>query len=69
MIDALEPRVYADAANAARAAADARPGVLVPFERQDQSGRTITEFHGDIGAFMAPFTRGGLSGSFIRPGK
>lgn len=69
-VEVIEPRVYADATNAAHAAADARPGVLVPFEERDVSGRLITKFHGDIAAFLAPFTLNGQSGRINRfPGK
>lgn len=70
MVEVIEPRVYADAANAAYAAADATPGVLIPFEERDVSGRVITKFHGDIAAFLAPFTLSGQSGRINRfPGK
>jgi len=62
----LEDRVYADAANAARTTGDASPGVLIPFEERDRSGRFITKYYGDIGAFMAPFMSGATVGRIIR---
>jgi hypothetical protein len=62
----IEERVYTDAANAARTAADATAGVLVPFEERDRTGRVITKYRGDIAAFLAPFTLNGCSGHFNR---
>jgi hypothetical protein len=66
----IEDRVYTDASAASRNAADATPGILVPFEERDASGRMITKFHGDIAAFLAPYTLNGISGTINRnPGK
>jgi hypothetical protein len=62
----IEDRVYTDAANAARTAADKTPGALVPFEERDRTGRVITKYRGDIAAFLAPFTLNGCSGHFNR---
>lgn len=55
LIVPIEDQVYADAAGSARSIGDATVGTLVPFEERDRSGRIITKYHGDIGAFLAPF--------------
>jgi hypothetical protein len=62
----IEDRVYQDAAAAARADADKTPGVLIPFEERDCTGRLITKYRGDIGAFLAPFVLDGVSGRINR---
>lgn len=54
-LDAVEEIVYHDAVEAARATGEAVPGLLVPFVERDSAGRQITRFHGDVGAFLAPF--------------
>lgn len=51
----VEDQVYADAVASAKAGPSSTPGVLVPFQERDSAGRLITRFHGDIGAFIAPF--------------
>jgi len=51
----VEERVYADAMTTARTSNDAQPGILIPVTKRDQAGREITTFHGDVGAFLAPF--------------
>lgn len=66
-ITTVEDQVYADAVNSARETQAATPGVLVPVESQDRSGRTITKYHGDIGAFLAPFVSGATVSRIVRP--
>ncbi|MGH7054943.1 MAG: hypothetical protein ACREFA_14165 [Stellaceae bacterium] len=58
-VELVERQVYADAADAARAAPDGKPGVLVPQQSRDAAGRLITRFYGDPLAWMQPFIRGG----------
>lgn len=55
ILTTVEDQVYADASNSARNVARSTPGRLIPFEERDRAGRVITRFHGDIGAFLAPF--------------
>lgn len=62
----VENQVYADAAVAARTAAEAKPGVLTPYVEIDAAGRRITKFYGDPMAWMAPFMTGGSRGRFNR---
>lgn len=50
----VEDIVYMDAMNAARNTADAQVGMLVPYTER-YGNREITKFHGDVGAFIAPF--------------
>lgn len=54
LLDGLETRVFADSI-----AASMRPevpeGQLLAIDRVDQSGRTITEFHGNPGVWMRQF--------------
>jgi len=63
-LDILEPIVYADAVAAGKRRA--APGQLVEVKERDASGREITRHYGDIGAFLAPFTRPGITGKFNR---
>jgi hypothetical protein len=65
-LDALEPLVLAEAQDAARHDANAKPGVLIPMQHRDPSGRTITTYAGDVGAFLAPFMAQGVTGSINR---
>jgi hypothetical protein len=62
----LEPIVMQAAHEAIRDDSNARPGVLIPIQHRDPSGRTITTYAGDIGAFMAPFTSAGQVGTINR---
>ena len=62
----VEDQVYADATTSARQTIQAKPGVLVPVVERI-GGRDITRYHGDPGAFFAPFVSGGLSGSIRHP--
>ncbi|OZA85979.1 MAG: hypothetical protein B7X56_05405 [Burkholderiales bacterium 34-67-9] len=57
----IEERIYADAMQAALNPNDGTAGRLIPQVYRDSSGREITKFHGDIGAWMAPFMSPGLS--------
>jgi hypothetical protein len=50
----VEDIVYMDAMNAAHSTADAQTGVLIPYIERF-GNREITKFHGDVGAFIAPF--------------
>jgi hypothetical protein len=61
-IDAIEPHIYHDADVAARDTT--KPGVLIPIEERDRSGRLITRYVGDMSVFLAPFSSGGQSGNF-----
>ncbi len=54
-LDLVEDQVFADAVANARAPGDVTPGVLIPYVTRDPAGREITRFHGDVGAFLAPF--------------
>jgi hypothetical protein len=54
-LDLVEGEVYADAVASAKSAAGTTPGVLVPHVERDISGRQITRFYGDVGAFLEPF--------------
>jgi hypothetical protein len=60
----LEDRIYADAAQARH---DATPGELRAVESRDAAGRLITRFHGDVGAFLAPFVSHGQRVKINRP--
>jgi len=57
-LDVLEPIIYADAVAAGKSRA--APGQLIEIKERDAAGREITRYHGDIRAFLAPFTRGGM---------
>lgn len=56
----LEDQIYADAQSAAMHPAAPVAGRLIPQIRRDDSGRQITTYTGDIGAWMAPFTAPGV---------
>ncbi len=58
ILDAVEPHLFAAVQDAVRNDANARPGTLIPIRSQDEAGRTITKFEGDIAAFMAPYMVG-----------
>lgn len=53
-VESVEDRVYADAHASAKKPGEASAGVLIPVVTRE-GGRDVTRFHGDIGAFMAPF--------------
>ena len=57
----VEEEVYHDAAKAARNPASYPKGTLHAVHEQDETGRTITKFVGDIGSWMAPFASAGAS--------
>ena len=63
----VEEIVYADSAAAARSPSRAANGILIPIREQDEAGRTITRFTGDILGFIGPFIRGGQIGRFNVP--
>jgi hypothetical protein len=65
-LGALEPLVMSAASDAIRNDANSKPGVLIPMQHTDPSGRTITTYAGDIGAFMAPFMAQGVTGTINR---
>jgi hypothetical protein len=67
LLTALEDRLYPMAEAQIRNDADGRPGVLVPREEYDESGRRITKFYGDPMAWMQHFHSGAQIGNFIRP--
>jgi hypothetical protein len=50
----VEDQIYQDAAQAAYRS-DSTPGVLRAVEERDVSGRLVTRYVGDVGAFIAPF--------------
>jgi hypothetical protein len=68
-LEAVEPMVLAEAQDTARHDGNAKPGVLIPMQHRDPSGRTITTFAGDIAAFMAPFQAEGVTGMINRDPK
>ena len=57
--DLIEAKIYADASAAALEPSNMPDGVLIPIVRRDSSGRTITEYKGDIKAWMNAFTATG----------
>jgi hypothetical protein len=57
----IEAEVYADAVRAADASV--QPGTLKAIEERDRSGRLVTRYVGDVGAFLAPFVSGGYTGN------
>ena len=66
VLDTIEDGIYADASAAALSPANLPEGRLIPVRSVDEAGRTITKFHGDIRAFMRPFTLPGQT-AFINP--
>lgn len=65
-LDLVEDVIYNDAVVAAKAPALARPGILMPIEKRDAAGRTITTYVGDPIAWMAPYMTNGQSGKIAR---
>lgn len=57
----IEDRIYTDAQSASTAAEAMPAGRLFPVHSTDRAGRTITKYHGDPKAWMAPFMAKGLS--------
>jgi 8-oxo-dGTP pyrophosphatase MutT (NUDIX family) len=51
-----EDQVYKDAVVAARSPANIPSGTLIPVERRDRAGRTITTFHGEPRSWMSAFS-------------
>lgn len=54
-LGAVEDIIYMDAMANARTPGDVTPGVLVPYVERDRAGRELTRYHGDVGAWLAPF--------------
>ena len=55
MLDIVEKRVYADALAASRGTGAVSKGQLIALTRKDQAGRTITEYRGDMEAWLGDF--------------
>ena len=66
MLEPVEGIVYADAVNAAKIPALARPGILMPIQKRDAAGRTITTYVGDPLAWMSPYMTHGQNGRINR---
>lgn len=69
MLSPIEDIVYADAVSVARSPAQIQPGILIPMERRDAAGRTITTYVGDPMAWMQHFMTGAQVGRINRPQK
>lgn len=55
MLDVVENRVYSDALTASRGTSSFAKGQLVEIKKVDQAGRTVTEFRGDMAAWLDDF--------------
>ena len=55
MLDIVEKRVYADALAASRGTGAIAKGQLIELHKKDRAGRTITEFRGDMEAWLGDF--------------
>jgi len=55
MLAVVEKRVYADALAASRGVGAIAKGQLIPLYKKDQAGRTITEYRGDMEAWLGDF--------------
>jgi hypothetical protein len=55
MLQIVEKRVYADALAASRGTGAIAKGQLVALHKKDQAGRTITEYRGDMEAWLGDF--------------
>lgn len=55
MLDLVEKRIYADALQASRGTGAIGRGQLIPVYKKDQAGRTITEYRGDMEAWLGEF--------------
>ena len=61
-LDVLEETIYADAVEFAKQAP--AKGGLREVKHRDAAGREITQYFGDIRAFIEPFSRRGIRGKF-----
>jgi hypothetical protein len=55
MLEIVEKRVYADALAASRGTGSVAKGQLIALHKKDQAGRTITEYRGDMEAWLGDF--------------
>ena len=55
MLSVVEKRVYADAVAASRGTSAIGKGQLIELHKKDRAGRTITEFRGDMEAWLGDF--------------
>ena len=55
MLAVVEKRVYADAIAASRGTGAITKGQLIELHKKDRAGRTITEFRGDMEAWLGDF--------------
>ena len=55
MLQIVEKRVYADALAASRGTGAIAKGQLIALHKKDQAGRTITEYRGDMEAWLGDF--------------
>jgi len=55
MLSIVEKRVYADAVAASRGTGAIGKGQLIELHKTDRAGRTITEFRGDMEAWLGEF--------------
>jgi len=55
MLSVVEKRVYADALAASRGTGAIAKGQLIELHKKDRAGRTITEFRGDMEAWLGDF--------------
>jgi broad specificity phosphatase PhoE len=55
MLAIVEKRVYADALAASRGTGAIAKGQLIELHKKDRAGRTITEFRGDMEAWLGDF--------------
>ena len=55
MLTVVEKRVYADAIAASRGTGAIAKGQLIELHKKDRAGRTITEFRGDMEAWLGDF--------------
>jgi broad specificity phosphatase PhoE len=55
MLSIVEKRVYADAVVASRGTGAIGKGQLIELHKTDRAGRTITEFRGDMEAWLGEF--------------
>ena len=55
MLSIVEKRVYADALAASRGTGAIAKGQLIALHKKDQAGRTITEYRGDMEAWLGDF--------------
>lgn len=65
ILQAVEPKIYADAQAEGKKTNGSKVGVLIPVTTREH-GREVTRYTGDPLAWMAPFMRGGTTGRFNR---